>query len=38
MPEYDAVFVAPDGKVFYSNGLRPPAPRPEGAPPVPAAK
>ena len=38
MPEYDAVFVAPDGKVFYSNGLRPPAPRPEGAPPGPAAK
>ena len=34
MPEYDAVFVAPDGKVFYSNGLRPPAPRPEGAPPA----
>ncbi len=33
MPEYDAVFVAPDGKVFYSNGLRPAAPRPEGAPP-----
>ena len=38
MPEYDAVFVAPDGKGFYSNGLRPPAPRPEGAPPAPAAK
>ncbi|MDB6013690.1 MAG: FAD:protein transferase [Gammaproteobacteria bacterium] len=38
MPEYDAVFVAPDGKVFYSNGLRPPAARPEGAPPAPAAK
>ena len=38
MPEYDAVFVAPDGKVFYSNGLRPPAPRPEGASPAPAAK
>jgi FAD:protein FMN transferase len=33
MPEYDAVFVAPDGKVFYSNGLRPAAPRPPGAPP-----
>ena len=27
MPEYDAVFVAPDGKVFYSNGLRPPEAR-----------
>jgi thiamine biosynthesis lipoprotein len=36
MPEYDAVFVKPDGKVLYSNGLRPAAPRPEGAPPAPA--
>jgi FAD:protein FMN transferase len=36
MPEYDAVFVLPDGHVLYSNGLRPPAPRP-GAPPPPAA-
>jgi len=36
MPEYDAVFVAPDGKVFYSNGLRPAAERPPGAPPPPA--
>jgi thiamine biosynthesis lipoprotein len=27
-PEYDAVFVCPDGKVLYSNGLRPPKPRP----------
>ena len=33
MPEYDAVFVCPDGRVLYSNGLRPPAPRPPGAPP-----
>ena len=33
MPEYDAVFVLPDGRVLYSNGLRPPAPRPPGAPP-----
>ncbi len=33
MPEYDAVFVLPDGRVLYSNGLRPPAPRPAGAPP-----
>jgi thiamine biosynthesis lipoprotein len=31
MPEYDAVFVLPDGRVLYSNGLRPPAPRPPGA-------
>jgi thiamine biosynthesis lipoprotein len=28
MPEYDAVFVTPEGKVLYSNGLRPPNPRP----------
>jgi FAD:protein FMN transferase len=35
MPEYDAVFVAPDGKVFYSNGLRPPEPRPEQPAPPP---
>ena len=32
MPEYDAVFVTPDGRVLYSNGLRPPA----SAPPNPA--
>jgi thiamine biosynthesis lipoprotein len=29
MPEYDAVFVTPQGKVLYSNGLRPPNPRPD---------
>jgi thiamine biosynthesis lipoprotein len=34
MPEYDAVFICPDGRVVYSNGLRPPAPRPPGAPPA----
>ena len=34
MPEYDAVFVLPDGRVMYSNGLRPPAPRPSGAAPA----
>jgi thiamine biosynthesis lipoprotein len=34
MPEYDAVFILPDGRVLYSNGLRPPAPRPSGAPPA----
>ena len=33
MPEYDAVFVCPDGRVLYSNGLRPPQ-RPAGAPPA----
>jgi thiamine biosynthesis lipoprotein len=35
MPEYDAVFVGPDGKMYWSNGLRPPSPRPPGAPPAP---
>jgi thiamine biosynthesis lipoprotein len=35
MPEYDAVFVGPDGKMYWSNGLRPPAARPPGAPPAP---
>ncbi|HEY0767229.1 MAG TPA: FAD:protein FMN transferase [Steroidobacteraceae bacterium] len=34
MPEYDAVFVCPDGRVLYSNGLRPPAARPAGASPA----
>jgi thiamine biosynthesis lipoprotein len=38
MPEYDAVFVGPDGKMYWSNGLRPPAPRPPGAPPPPGEK
>jgi thiamine biosynthesis lipoprotein len=37
MPEYDAVFVLPDGKVLYSNGLRPAAPRPPGAQSPPTA-
>ena len=37
MPEYDAVFVCPDGRVLYSNGLRPPAERPPGAPAATAA-
>jgi len=27
MPEYDAIFVCLDGRVLYSNGLRPPNPR-----------
>jgi hypothetical protein len=31
MPEYDAVFVDPTGKVFYSNGLRPAEPHPADA-------
>jgi FAD:protein FMN transferase len=33
MPGFDAVFVLPDGRVLYSNGLRPAAPRPSGAQP-----
>lgn len=37
MPEYDAVFVLPDGRVLYSNGLRPAAPRPSDASPAPTA-
>ena len=32
MPEYDAVFVLPDGRMLWSNGLRPPTARPTGAP------
>ena len=34
LPQYDAVFVCPDGRVLYSNGLQPPEPapgRPEAA-------
>jgi len=38
MPDFDAVFVAPDGRLLYSKGLRPPAPRPPGAPPAPDAQ
>ncbi len=34
MPDFDAVFVKPDGKVLYSNGLRPPKPRPGAASPA----
>ena len=37
MPEYDAVFVLPDGRVLYSNGLRPATQRPRGAAPAPTA-
>ena len=37
MPEYDAVFITPDGKILYSNGLRPPNPRPGEDPAAPAA-
>jgi len=37
LPDFDAVFVTPEGKLLYSKGLRPPAPRPPGAPPAPAA-
>jgi FAD:protein FMN transferase len=34
LPDFDAVFVTPEGKLLYSKGLRPPAPRPPGAPPA----
>jgi thiamine biosynthesis lipoprotein len=30
MPQYDAIFVTPEGKILYSNGLAPPPP-PKGA-------
>jgi len=36
LPDFDAVFVTPEGKLLYSKGLRPPAPRPAGAPPAPS--
>jgi thiamine biosynthesis lipoprotein len=29
MPQYDAVFVTPEGRILYSNGLAPPPPPPE---------
>jgi len=34
MPDFDAVFVTPSGRMLYSNGLRPPTPRPPGPPPA----
>jgi thiamine biosynthesis lipoprotein len=37
MPEYDAVFVTPDGRMLYSDGLRPAKARPPGARPAPPA-
>jgi FAD:protein FMN transferase len=37
LPDYDAVFVCPDGRVLYSKGLRPPAARPADAPAATAA-
>jgi thiamine biosynthesis lipoprotein len=37
MPQYDAVFVTPDGHILYSEGLRPAKSRPPGAPPASAA-
>jgi FAD:protein FMN transferase len=36
LPEYDAVFVTPDGRMLYSDGLRPAKTRPPGARPAPA--
>ena len=37
MPQYDAVFVTPDGKILYSNGLAPPPPPKESSAPTAAA-
>ncbi|HUO19607.1 MAG TPA: FAD:protein FMN transferase [Steroidobacteraceae bacterium] len=34
LPDFDAVFVTPDGRLLYSKGLRPPKARPPGAPPA----
>jgi FAD:protein FMN transferase len=34
--DYDAVLITPDGKLLYSDGLRPPTPRPEGSTAPPA--
>jgi FAD:protein FMN transferase len=38
MPQYDAIFVTPDGKVLYSNGLAPPDQKPSAPPAKPDAK
>jgi thiamine biosynthesis lipoprotein ApbE len=42
MPQYDAIFVTPEGKVLYSNGLAPPdqvkAPSPKPDAKAPPAK
>lgn len=35
MPQYDAIFIDPQGRVIYSNGLEPP---PGAPPPAPAAE
>jgi thiamine biosynthesis lipoprotein len=32
MPQYDAIFVTPEGKILYSNGLAPPPPKEAKAP------
>jgi thiamine biosynthesis lipoprotein len=34
MPQYDAIFVTPEGKVLYSNGLAPPPPPKEPTAPA----
>ena len=40
MPQYDAIFVCPDGRVVYSKGIAPPpgAPQPAPAPESPLAQ
>jgi hypothetical protein len=39
MPQYDAIFICPDGRVVYSKGMEPPpgAPPPAPAPESPLA-
>jgi len=34
MPQYDAIFVTPEGKILYSNGLAPPPPPKEAQAPA----
>ena len=34
MPQYDAIFVTPEGKILYSNGLAPPSPPKEAKAPA----
>ena len=38
MPQYDAIFVTPEGRILYSNGLAPPDEKPKAPPSKPDAK